>query len=207
MNQIKAAFTRLSIQNPDWLRAIENRRTGSHWGGFVAWPRLAAWPWQKLEDSDRVEFMHDPECDYYHVSRGIPVGAQDNIKLLTDFDAADGFDSIVIVEGDHGVELVSLDVKPQPATIAWLIIGPERDSIDPRIRTVWTAYPGRFAVSVKKHPAWNGTRESLHEVAKSRWPIAVKGVNDPVLQEKIKAGFNLSCLTGIHKDRIEQVDL
>jgi hypothetical protein len=170
--KIVDAFKRLEVANVDWLRAIENRKTGSHWGTFMPWQAIAGLPWEELQAGDRLDDLHLPECDYYYAKNCLHPNAVENIKLLSEFD---NFDSIIISQGDHGIELVSPDIVPRSTQEAWLIIG--RDRVFPDTRIVWTAYPGKYAVSVTKHPAWDGTRECLWAIAGTRVPIAVKGLN------------------------------
>jgi hypothetical protein len=180
MSAIVMAFKRLETVNRDWLKAIENRRSGSHWGGFMPWQCLAGLPWQRLADSERIEGLHSPECDYYFAYDCLPFEAVEHIKLLSDFET---FDWIIIAEADHGTELVAFNMEAVPTNEAWLILGPDKDYPDKKI--VRTCYPGRFAISPTQHPAWDGTRECFQVIADSGFPVAVKGVNDPVLKDKI----------------------
>lgn len=179
-DEIYRAFKRLETVNRDWLKAIENRRSGSHWGGFMPWQGLAGLPWQRLADDERIEGLHSPECDYYFARDCLPFEAMEHIKLLSDFET---FEQIIIAEADHGTELVAFNMEPVPTNEAWLILGPDKVFVVEKI--VRTCYPGRFAISPTQHPAWDGTRECFQAIADSGFPVAVKGVNDPVLRDKI----------------------
>lgn len=175
MCEIVKAFQRLEIADREWLKNIENRPTGSQWGRFMPWQEIAGLPWEKMPDSDRIEGLHNPRCDYYHAQEGLDPATVENIKLLAEFE---NLAAVYIDRGPHGIELLSREVKPRPTSEAWLIIGPPRgtesDSIQDKI--VWTAYPGKFAATVTMHPLWNGDHHCLEAIARSNWPIAVKGL-------------------------------
>lgn len=128
--------------------------------------------------------MHLPQCVYYHYIKnkdieqeqgltGLHPDATENIKLLSEFD---DFSSIRIEEGAHGLELVSEEVQPRKTEEAWLIIGPQRGKDYPP-EIVWTAYPGRIASTVIRHPLWDGTLDCLSAIAQTKIPVAVKGIS------------------------------
>jgi hypothetical protein len=182
--QIVEAFQLLEETNPKWLEAIINRPTGSQWGRRLNdWTDIANFPWQPLLITDRINGLHLPQCVYYHYFRnkdveqeqeltGLHPDATENIKLLSEFD---DFSSIRIEEGAHGLELVSDEVQPRKTEEAWLVIGPQRGKDYPS-EIVWTAYPGRIASTVIRHPLWDGTLDCLSAIAHTKIPVAVKGI-------------------------------
>ena len=183
--QIIEAFQLLEQTDPEWLNAIVNRPTGSQWGQTLNdWTDIANLPWQRLLITDRINGLHLPQCVYYHYLKnhdieqeqgltGLHPDATENIKLLSEFD---DFSSIRIEEGAHGLELVSDEVQPRKTEEAWLIIGPQRGKDYPP-EIVWTAYPGRIASTVIRHPLWDGTLDCLGEISRTKIPVAVKGIN------------------------------
>lgn len=180
--QIVKAFELLEKTDPEWLQAIVNRPTGSQWGhSLIDWTEIAELPWKRLELTDRINGLHLPQCIYYHYIKqssdtiGLHPDATENIKLLSEFD---DFSSIRIEEGAHGLELVSEEVQPRKTEEAWLIIGPQRGNDYPP-EIVWTAYPGRFASTVVRHPLWDGTLDRLRAIARTQIPVAVKGMLSP----------------------------
>lgn len=182
---IVEAFQLLEKVDPQWLQAIVNRPTGSQWGQVLRdWTDIANLPWEPLLLADRIDGLHLPQCVYYHYVKKhniekkfgfstLHLDATENIKLLSEFDG--DFSSIRIEEGAHGLELVSDQVQPRKTEEAWLIIGPQRGKEYPP-EIVWTAYPGRIASTVIRHPLWDGTLNCLGAIARSKIPIAVKGV-------------------------------
>lgn len=65
--QIVEAFQLLEQTNPEWLKAIVNRPTGSQWGKVLQdWTDIANLPWQPLLITDRINGLHLPQCVYYH---------------------------------------------------------------------------------------------------------------------------------------------
>lgn len=176
MQEIVRAFSLLEVTDRQWLRDIENRPTGSQWGRFMPWQEIAALNWFKLPDSQKIPILHYPECDYYHVNSGLDPQATENIKLLSEFT---DFNSIVIAKGAHKTpELISAEVEPRSTGEAWLIVGPQRDDNGALTskRIVYTAYPGKIAACVHKHPLWDGSYNCLGAIARSKVPIAVKGL-------------------------------
>jgi hypothetical protein len=177
------AFRLLEETNPAWLRAIEDRPTGSQWGRFMRWQEIANLKWQRLPSSQRILGLHKPECLYYHyqksdeegIAEGLHPLASENIKLLSEFNS---FQSIYIHDGAHGLELMSEEVTKRATSEAWLIIGPAKDvqgqqSFD---FIVWTAYPGKIAICPNAHPDWDGTLDCLPKIAQSQIPVAIKGL-------------------------------
>jgi hypothetical protein len=175
VQSIHSAFSLLEVTDRQWLRDIENRPSGSQWGRFMPWQELAALDWRKLPEAEKIPNVHAPECDYYHVNTGLHEGALENIKLLSEFK---DFDSIMIVQGAHGLELQSVKVQPRPTSEAWLVIGPLKDAKGQQTskKIVRTAYPGRFAVSILTHPLWDGSYRCLGPISRSNVPVAVKGM-------------------------------
>lgn len=182
LKQIIDAFLLLEKTDPEWLQAIVNRPTGSQWGQTLKdWTDIVNLPWQPLLITDQINGLHLPQCVYYHYVKkhdievpgtGLHPDATENIKLLSEFDS---FDSIRIEKGAHGLELVSDEVRPRKTEEAWLIIGPQRGKDYPP-EIVWTAYPGQIASTVIRHPLWDGTLNCLGAIARTKIPVAVKGI-------------------------------
>ena len=182
-SEIVSAFQALEDSDPDWLQAIINRPAGSQWGRILeSWSEIASLKWRRLALEERVDRLHLPQCIYYHhisteddsPPTGLDLRATENMKLLSEFEG--DFSSIQLVDGAHGLELVSELVEPTPTREAWLIIGPKRGELYPP-SVVWTAYPGRIAASVTKHKLWDGSLRCLQQIGQDCLPIAVKGLN------------------------------
>lgn len=192
--QIKGAFSWTNTHNPMHLHTIKCRGSGkplggcalppvkvthpegsqwSHQGGnIIPWKTLAMLPWKKLHKYQYDE-RHSSECLYYYYEGEHPIGMQ-TVKLLSKFD---DYSSIRLVDGAHGLELVSSEVSSTLTNKAWLILGPAQDSNGikyPGQYMVWTAFPGELTGSLKKAPFYDGTFDSLVAAAKNGYPIAVK---------------------------------
>lgn len=177
---IVSAFQLLEEVNPQWLDAITNRPSGSQWGRVLkGWTEIANLRWERLSITERIDGLHLPQCIYFHYQKhaededaiGLHPNATENIRLLSEFT---DFSSIRIEKGAHGLELVSDEVQPRQTREAWLIIGPRQgEQYPPEI--VWTAYPGRLAVSPVNHKLWDGTLNCLGPLSRENIPIAVKG--------------------------------
>ena len=174
LKTIVDAFRLLKETDPEWLKGIENRPTGSQWGVFMPWERLALMDWVLLPDSQKVPVLHQPECLYFRCTSGIPETAYENIKLLSEFE---DYKYITIEKGVHGVELTSIEVQPRWTKEAWLILGPYKQAgVLTNKKLVYTAYPETPAASIIKHPLWDNTYNCLSAIARSKIPIAVKGL-------------------------------
>lgn len=174
---IKNALQWTAKHRPLYLKAIEKRETGSHWGRVLPWQEMIALPWEKLPTSRYIQGIHLTDCQYYFLSkidRLLPL-ARKNFRLLSSFDREE-LRSVQIQEGSHGIELVSPLVREDQPTIAWLILGQaryENKEIANDQVMVWSAFPGDLTASIKHVPEFDGTLESL---INCNLPIAVKGL-------------------------------
>jgi hypothetical protein len=177
LNDVWKAFFWSNQHRRAYLEAIENRKTGSHWGRSVPWKELADLPWQKLDEDEYLDGVHLKNCQYYFLDesdtqRHLPFARQ-NFRLLSSFNESD-LDSVELREGSHGAELVSKLVSEQIPNTAWLILGQARyeDKQEADALMVWSAFPGELTASIKHVAGFDGTVGSL---LRSNLPIAVKG--------------------------------
>jgi hypothetical protein len=171
------AFSWTAIHRPDYLKAIESRPTGSQWvGGVIPWQQLAAWDWQQLPLQEYRPGLHSEDCLYFSY-RGFQLnGSTQAFKLLSEFQ---DYSSVQLVQGAHGVELVSHLVSRQYTCDAWLILGQAKTQDGQVVRDrlmVFAAYPGALTASIKRVPGFDGTLESLIQAANQGYAIAVKGL-------------------------------
>ena len=131
-------------------------------------------PWKRLHKYEYQPYLHKNNCLYFYMD-SYEIGIQ-AFKLLSEFD---DYSSIEMVEGKHGMELVSADLESIATNKAWLILGTAQDSNAveyPDNLMIWTAYPGELTASIKNVPDFDGTFNCLIQAAKHGFPIAVKRV-------------------------------
>jgi hypothetical protein len=178
-SEIWQAFIWTEQNRLSYLKAIENRNTGSHWGRMIPWKELVFFPWIQLHKEKYIPGVHLPDCLYYfldeHKTAKYLPAAKQNFRLLSSFNNQD-LEAVQITEGAHGIQLISPLVTEQKPKIAWLILGQasyENKQKVNEVMMVWSAYPGEITSSIKHIKEFDGTIESL---LKSRLPIAVKGI-------------------------------
>jgi hypothetical protein len=172
-----SAFKWCADFNPNHLLTIEQRSNGSQWQykgkNKYPWLQLTKLPWKRLYRYEYNPLIHKEDCHYFYVNCNTILGMQ-GFKLLSEFEE---YSSIQMMDGNHGIELVSNQVVATSTNKAWLIIGTAQDSSGtkhPNKLMPWTAYPGELTASVKNIPGFNGTLDCAIEAAANGYPIAVK---------------------------------
>ncbi len=179
-HSIVSAFKWCADFNPNHLQTIEQRTNGSRWQyndkNEYPWQQLTKLPWTRLHKHEYKPNIHKDDCEYYYHHGDTQLGLQ-AFKLLSEFR---NYSSIQMVEGKHGVELVSDEVVPTPTNKAWLILGVATDSNGvkyPDQMMPWTTYPGELTASIKHVPTFDGSLDSLIQAAQNGYPIAVKAIH------------------------------
>lgn len=160
----------------DLKSAIVRRPFGSQWIKGVTGSGIVQLPWRKLPLDEYQENLHFSDCEYFHCASDRILGYE-KMRLLSE---VDDLEAVKLEEGIHGVELRHPNIDSICTKEAWLIIGNAVTLKGEWIpsctgKVVWTAYPGRMAISIKRIPEFDGTLQSLIAV-RDKYPIAVKGV-------------------------------
>lgn len=174
---IISAFKWCADFNPSHLETIEQRTSGSQWEyddkNKYPWQQLTKLSWKRLYKYEYNPLIHKGDCQYFHVNSDKVLGMQ-KFQLLSEFE---DYSSIQMVDGNHGIELVTNQVVEVPTHEAWLILGTAQDSNEtkhPNKLMPWTAYPGELTASIKNIPGFNGTLDCAIAAAANGYPIAVK---------------------------------
>ena len=125
-----------------------SRSTGSKtsWSGDEELTRdmLAFLDWEEVLEKDLPEGVYHPEgiCRYFHTF-DFPGRGFEGVMSLKEFRRIFPQSKPEIVEGNHGLEIVSKDIPPQPTRTLKLIVGPGEGPTK-FWGHVWTWYPGNF---------------------------------------------------------------
>lgn len=163
-----------SLNKKHFATLIGERQSGSTWGESLTAEKISNLPWQQLPQEEYVAGVHLSFCSYFRLSDEAMAQyfphARQRMELLGDVAVG----SVNVVEGAHGLELVSTLVQPRACTTAWLIVGPAEDEAGREIegQMVWTLYPGEITARLPKVLTIDTDPGTLDRTL----PYAVKGV-------------------------------
>jgi hypothetical protein len=182
---INSAFEWVEENNPEYLNAIANRKSGSQWGGGFNWREIVDCYWQI--DEREIPLVHQPSCTYLNLNlfqyrHPSFLDGYENIRLLSSL-SREELNLVQLCEGGHGLELRAEFVEPRKAKVVQLIIGnayKDGEKVEGH-KMPWACYPGQLTASIKHIPQswnWNGTLLDLWAISREKSiPFAVKGVN------------------------------
>lgn len=153
---------------------LGERKSGSKWGRGITEADILLFAEKAVEvTSDTDPSVKKNGCRYFRfdITSLCP-------KALENYAPAGELEHCYVMDGAHGPELVSDEVKVRPAKIGHFITGPLRD--DPSVHIVYTLYPGRL--SPQPDPRFFEhrrvgdmvTRDEIIAAGGSEWPV--KGV-------------------------------
>jgi hypothetical protein len=156
LKEIETAYLWTVKNRPKHYNTLRERRSGSTWHGEVSSIQFV-----DLFYANWVAVVEDHPffqtgCDYYRLETSDATcpefaKATTAVRSLRDFSYQE-LDQVFLVEGDHGIELISSLVQEAVTKEIWMIVGSAialNGEIIEGESMVWTCHPGRPMTSVK----------------------------------------------------------